>query len=97
MQEKVKIFNGNKKLSPEIRMLDIVSETGELTKEIIKGCSYGEKDFEVTQDLKMELGDTLYALLSFCNENDLVADDCLSMALEKYQKRLKEKGNLSSK
>ncbi|MBQ7307372.1 MAG: MazG-like family protein [Clostridia bacterium] len=97
MQQKVKDFNGEKRLSPQIRMLDIVSETGELTKEIIKGCNYGESEFKVSYDLKMELGDTLYAILSFCNENQINSQECLEMALEKYKQRLIKKGNMSSK
>lgn len=97
MQNIVKEFNNNlQKLNPEIRMLDIVSEVGELTKEIIKSNQYGKTSFQITNDLMLEMGDVLYAILSFCEENKIDSEQCLNMAIEKYRNRLIKKGRLDS-
>ena len=42
-QKRVKDFMGEQGLSfsPEARMLDLVSEVGELAKEVLKGSDYG--------------------------------------------------------
>ena len=98
MQNKVKEFNKNFDSQPSsVRMLDIVSEVGELSKEVIKSQNYGKKDFSVNNDIMLETGDVLYAILSFCNENNIDAEKCLDMVLEKYSKRFNLNGTLDSK
>ena len=101
MQNKVKIFNGNKachKKSVPIyaRILDAQSELGEMAKEYLENSKYGTEDFVLTEDFKMEYGDVLYCLLSLANEIDVNADECLDMAIQKYQKRINEKQTMSS-
>lgn len=36
--------------TPEIRLLDLESETGELAKELLKASEYGESEFEPTPE-----------------------------------------------
>ena len=98
MIEKVEKFNKmhGSKLSANIRMLDIISETGELSKEVIKSQSYGEKTFSLTKNLEMEFGDVLYALISFGIEQDIDIEKSLDIVLEKYLSRIKQKGELGS-
>ena len=101
MQNKVKEFNLNKgchtkEIPVYARMLDIISEMGEFSKEYLKPTKYGTNDFVVTEDFKMEFGDVLYSLLSLANETKIDAEECLNMAIEKYTKRIENKKNIGS-
>lgn len=101
MQRKVEEFNVlvnkvHKPMSVLARMLDIQSEVGELSKEVLKATRYGTLPFNVNQDFKMELGDVLYAILSLCDEQKINAQECLDMAIEKMKERLNKKNNLGS-
>ncbi len=53
VQEKINNFINeyNLKSSQEIRFIDLVSEVGELGKEILKGNDYGKKDYCNTENL----------------------------------------------
>lgn len=98
MEKLVKNFNEKymRKLPASIRMLDITSEVGELAKEVIKCQNYSETEFKTSSDLKMELGDCLYSLISFAFECDIDPAGALSEAIEKYQKRFTKKGHIGS-
>ena len=48
---------------PQVRMLDLSSEVGELAKEVLKSTAYGTKPFTPTASLEEELGDCLFSLL----------------------------------
>ena len=103
MQTKVKEFNEYVKkvahretMSVSSRMLDVVSEVGELSKEVLKNTKYGTKEFVVTDDFKLELGDVLYSILSMADEVGVDANECLQMVLKKYKTRLDSNGNLGS-
>ena len=100
MQNKVKDFNNNvlknKPLSPELRILDIQSELGELSKEILKSTGYGTKEFSVSTDFHLEFGDTLYSLICLANETNIDMEKALNDVLLKYKKRFEEKGNAGS-
>lgn len=101
MQSKVKSFNEEKmknreKMTSESRMLDIQSELGELSKEILKSTNYGTKEFSVTEDYEMEFGDVLYSLLSLANETNIDAEKCLTKALKKYESRMNKKDDIGS-
>ena len=101
MQNKVKNFNEEKDchfkpMSPEARLLDIMSEIGELGKEILKNTKYGTSDFALTDDFVMEYGDVLYSLLSLANETGVDSEEALNLAIEKYRNRIKQKGDMGS-
>lgn len=83
-------------LEPELRVLDLVSETGELSKEVVTAQDYGESDFEVTDDLVDEFGDVYYCLLSLADELDIDPDAALEETLDKYQTRFDEMGDIGS-
>lgn len=99
MQNKVNdlIDKYNLNITTEIRYVDLVSEIGELGKEIIKATNYNQKEFSVTKDTKGELGDCLFSLLALCSNLDINANEALEEALYKYKKRFEEKGSISSK
>lgn len=101
MQNKVKIFNDNKGCHKKpmpiyARILDTQSELGELAKEYLKNSKYGTENFVLTKDFEMEYGDVLYCFLSLANEIDINADECLDMAIQKYQKRIKNSQTMGS-
>ena len=58
-QELIKEFchKYNLYLDKKISYMDLVTEIGELGKEIIKGTDYGTKQFEKTDNLESEIGD----------------------------------------
>ena len=101
MQQKVKNFNDSmpchkKPMPVSARMLDIVSEVGELSKEVLKSTTYGTKDFSVTEDYEMEFGDVLYSLLSLANETGIDSEKALDKILAKYKARIEKKGSMGS-
>ena len=81
---------------PEHRALDLASEVGELSKEILKLSDYGKKSIEVKgQDFKAlenELGDVLFSLMTIANYFDISLEEALEMVLKKYEKRTKKGG-----
>lgn len=102
MQQKVQEFNKNmschKKTMPiYARLLDIQSEIGELSKEYLKSTKYGTENFSLSNDFKLEYGDVIYSLLSLANETNIDANECLTMAIEKYKNRLVKNNNMGSK
>ena len=101
MQNKVKEFNESKgchkKTMPVYaRILNIDSELGELEKEYLKNSKYGTADFVLTEDFKMEYGDCLYALLSLACEQNLDAEECFNLAINKYKNRIEKNNNMAS-
>lgn len=57
LQNKVKRFTEEYNLTcnSEVRYIDLVSEVGELGKELLKGTDYGKKSFQIREALKMKL------------------------------------------
>ncbi len=97
MQEIVKEFNkGRSPLSAEERLLDVQSELGELSKEILKSTNYGEKQFKVTDGFKEEFGDVLYALLSLASEQGINAEEVLDKVICKMKERFSRKNHIGS-
>jgi len=96
-QEKIKKICKEHNLdSPaEHRVLDTMSELGEVAKEILKMSDYGRKPIKYREELKSELGDVLYSLITIANTIDIDLEDALRQVLEKYKKRLK-KGSAGS-
>ena len=81
-QEIVKEFCEKHNLggSAEIRLLDTLSELGEVAKEILKGSA---------------IGDLFFSLLTLANELGSSLDDVLDNVLRKYERRL-QKGSAGS-
>jgi NTP pyrophosphatase (non-canonical NTP hydrolase) len=80
----------------EFRIMDLVSEVGEVVKDATKSADYGmnKEDLDVKED---EIGDVLFSLLAVCNDLDIDADSALQTALDKYQDRIDEKGDPGSR
>ena len=97
VQEKIKLFCKTNDLeSPvEHRMLDLVSEVGELSKDVLKMSDYGRKEFKLNSEVELELGDVLYSLITVANSLDVSLEDALNRVVAKYETRLK-KGSVGS-
>lgn len=97
LQMKVRKFCEEHNLdSPaEHRVLDAMSELGEVAKEILKMSDYGRKPPAYREELKSELGDLLYSIITIANAFDVDMDEALDMVLQKYRKRL-NKGSAGS-
>jgi NTP pyrophosphatase (non-canonical NTP hydrolase) len=74
---------------PAYRLLDTVSELGELATEVNESTDYGS-DPEAVAVAEDELGDALFALLALAEELGVDADDALDTALAKYERRLED-------
>jgi len=79
----------------EHKVLDLVSEVGEVAKEILKMTNYGRKPLKFQKELAPEIGDVLYSLIVVANHFEIDLEEALEMVLEKYKKRL-EKGSPGS-
>ena len=80
----------------EVRIIDLASESGELSKEVLKGTNYGSKAFEKTEEWDSEIGDVLFSLICIANQTKTSLEDCLKQVLDKYEKRFADKGDLGS-
>ncbi len=97
LQERINKFckKNNLSSSPEHRLLDTISELGEVAKEILKASNYGTKEFEYRNEIKIEMGDLLFSLIVLANSLEIDLDEALGIVLKKYEKRLK-KGSADS-
>ena len=90
--KKVQLFCKKNNLSKliEHRVLDIFSEIGELSKEILKASNYVKSSYVSNEKIKLELGDVLFSLITLANSLDVNLDVALEMVLKKYEKRIEE-------
>lgn len=70
------------------RMLDLVSETGETAKEMLKATNFGSTEFSSTDAWRQELGDVFFALACLANVTKVNLADSLEAVLEKYRARI---------
>lgn len=96
-QEKVEDFIEEHDLNTraEFRMLDLISEIGEVAKDANESTDYGKNpdELEIKRD---EIGDVFFSLLALAESLDIDAGEALNEALEKYRGRIKDKGPPSS-
>lgn len=90
IQEKVKKFSQECgwESPPEQRVLDALSELGELSKEVLETSRYGKKPSKASQKVVGEVGDVFYSLITIANYFDVDLEKALDQALSKYKKRL---------
>lgn len=80
--------------APAYRVLDLVSEVGEVAKEVNLSTGYGASgEVEIAAD---ELGDALFALLALAEAVDVDAHEALEAAMAKYRARLEASGDAGS-
>lgn len=81
---------------PASHALDLVSEVGEVAKEVLLATDYGRQAPEFRPELVDELGDALYSLLALAEVCGVDADEALSAALRNYESRLTERREAGS-
>lgn len=79
----------------EYRALDFISEAGEIAKDITKSAEYGETP-EKADVKKDEIGDVMFSLFLLAEELGIDAEEAFEQAIEKYEKRVEEKGDPGS-
>lgn len=97
-QEKAAAFARSHGLSmaPQIRFADLVSELGELSKELLKASDYGTGSLALTAGMEEELGDCVFSLLCLADCLGIDAEDALDGVLAKYERRFSERGEVGS-
>lgn len=98
-QQLVRNFNENSGMccKPEYRLLDLVSEIGELSKDMLNHSKYGMEKVDLNPAFyREEMGDIYYSFLSLANELNIDLSTELNNTLDKYKKRIRESGNPSS-
>ena len=90
LQRTVASFVGRARISApaEARLLDLVSEVGELSKEVLKATNYGRAPFRPPESWAGEMGDVLFALVCLANDTGVDLASALDGALDKYRRRL---------
>ena len=80
-----------------VRMADIQSELGELSKEILKATRYGKTETPIRhKNIEGEYGDLLFSVLALGVELKTDPEYCLKKSIEKYNKRLERTGQIGS-
>ena len=80
-----------------VRLADIQSELGELSKEILKATRYGKTETPTRHEsIEDEYGDLLFSVLALGVELKTDPEYCLRKSIEKYNKRLEETGQIGS-
>ena len=97
------IKNNNWNSPIEHRTLDLVSELGELSKEIIKLNNYGrdlDKNKKVNSSsrndikkIKDEMGDVMFSLINIANYFDINLETVTKHSIVKYKNRLNRSTN----
>lgn len=82
--------------SVEARLLDLVSEVGELSKEVLKGTDYGKQQLCLTPKWEEEFGDVIFSLICLANSTGIDMENALNLALEKYKIRYEKSGDIGS-
>jgi len=72
----------------EARLLDLVSEVGELSKEVLEGTGYGRASFRPPDGWTDELGDVFFVFVCLANSTGVDLETALDGALGKYRERL---------
>ena len=82
--------------SAEMRYIDLVTEVGELGKELLKGSNYGTEPFRPGENTVSELGDVFFSLICIANTLEIDMEGALRASIEKYRKRFSETGTIGS-
>lgn len=76
------------KISLNDRLLDLVSEVGELSKEVLANSAYGCQTFQPGKNWAGEMGDVFFSLICLANSSGVDLEKALHHAIEKYRARL---------
>ncbi len=98
LQARIKKFVEDRDIgtSVEHRMLDLLSESGELAKEVLKGSGYGSKPYTETDAFEREFSDVLFSLVCLSNQTGISLEENIIEALKRYDKRFKDHKHIGS-
>lgn len=98
MQAQVAAFLDQYQLHSNVqtRHCDVISEIGELAKEILKSTDYGKQEYCPTDGATDEMGDCLFSLLALCQEMGIDAEAALQQTLAKYEARFQQRSDIGS-
>jgi NTP pyrophosphatase (non-canonical NTP hydrolase) len=82
--------------SVETRLLDLLSELGEVAKEALKTSQYGKLEGMQTEEWAAELGDVFFSLVCLANTTGVNLEETLEDTLTKYRQRLESAGDAGS-
>ena len=86
----------NLETNAQARLLDMVSELGEVAKEMLKGSQYGAQPYAQTPAWEEELADVFFSLLCLANTTKVDLETALEKVLSKYTARLNVSGDAGS-
>ena len=96
-QERVREFMDQNDLggTTPFRLLDLVSEIGEVVADATKSSDYDEsvEEMDIEHD---EFGDVLFSLMAVANDLEVDLDEAFEEAMQKYSRRMNEKGDPGS-
>ncbi len=98
IQSRVSRFTAehNLETSEQARLLDMVSELGEVAKEMLKGSQYGAQPYTQTPAWEEELADVFFSLVCLANTTGVDLETALEKVLAKYAARLNQSGDAGS-
>lgn len=79
-----------------VHALDLMSELGEVAKEILKATQYGVNPAQFRPEMAEELGDLLYSLCLLAEAVDVDLETAFPKTLEKYEQRWQNEGHIGS-
>lgn len=79
-----------------VYVLDLLSELGEVGKEVLLATDYGKRPFQPTPNLPAELGDLLYSLCLLASASGVDLEQAFSQTLDKYEKRWQTNQHIGS-
>lgn len=81
---------------PRVYALDLMSELGEVAKEILLATDYEKRPFQASPELQSELGDALYSLCQLSTSANVDMEEAFAATLAKYEARWQKKGHIGS-
>ena len=92
IQQKIKQFveKYNLKTKPELRMLDVISEAGEVSKEILKMTQYGRQKATYRKEIELEIADLLFSVVCLATHYNIDVEKAIETILKKYEERLQK-------
>ena len=98
VQKKIKAFIADNNLNVDVntRLLDLVSEVGELAKAYLKATQYDKEKFINTPNWEEELADVVFTLVVLANRANINLNQALKNVLLKYELRIEQSGTPGS-
>jgi NTP pyrophosphatase (non-canonical NTP hydrolase) len=83
--------------APGVYALDLMSELGEVAKELLLATAYGQQEPDYDHEaIAGELGDVLYSLCLLATAVDVNLDSAFTDTLQKYEQRHQNKDHIGS-